>query len=190
MKFFIIKAVLISSFLLQLPAANASFFDMFSSKKAPDSSASKPDNSGNAPTAKPKVTVSYTASTQQLESLEHDLKKLAQSFKLYKFDKPLALFDRIISQLNEQAEHDVYAPMRNNFIRTQDEIKKIAAELKTAANNSEPKKFRHNLSKLKKIMHHLGEYASRSNEVNINLAAFTHLWSAVRRAKPCVLSGR
>jgi len=111
---------------------------------------------------------SYAESVKTLESVQHELKELSKSHRLYKFHEPLKLFDTILGQLHKKADHDIFDRMRKEVRIAKDDISHIAEELDTLAKSGDSAKFNHKLSTLRHVIKRLDKYSSRSNESRVS----------------------
>jgi len=111
---------------------------------------------------------SYLDSVKRLESVQHELKELSKSYRLYQFHEPLKLYDAILGQLHEKADHDIFDRIRKEVRAAKDDISHIAKELDTLANSGDSAKFNHKLSNLRHVIKRLDKYSSRSNEVRVS----------------------
>jgi len=110
----------------------------------------------------------YVESVKRLESVQHELKELSKSYRLYQFHEPLKLFDAILAQLHEKADHDIFDRMRKEVRTAKDDISHIAEELDSLANSGDLAKFNHKLSSLRHVIKRLDKYSSMSNEARIS----------------------
>jgi len=117
-----------------------------------------------------RIPKTYTGAVRTLETLEHELKELAEAYRLYQFHEPLELVDAIIKHLPNKAEANIYGPMRNEVRDIARDISHIAEELDSYSDKDDAKGFSKSLHTLHDTIELLDKYAPLSNEHRATVA--------------------